>query len=276
VNCIVSIRRAALPVALGVSLFVGDGVAFAQPVGLQPAQPPAILPATPPTAAQQPVPANVPPVAPVPAKPVVHRAQVVYEGGKLSIAADNSSLLQILRDVARQTGMKITGGVSDEQVFGKYGPDSPSEILASLLQGTGCNMLLRESATRAPVELVLTPRTGEATPPPISLDTNDDPPVSVEQPPAAPIQQSQTPSTPQQTPQTPPVAGFFGAQPTTTTATGTSAAPNATPNPNSNPTPSQTAQPNAATNPISPNGIKTPQQIFQQLQQLQQLPASSK
>lgn len=92
-------------------------------------------------------------------------AQVTYSEGKLFISATNSSLNQILRDVARETGMKITGGVTDERVFGKYGPAVPSQILAALLDGTGSNMLLLQATAATPAELILTPRHGGPTPP---------------------------------------------------------------------------------------------------------------
>jgi hypothetical protein len=92
-------------------------------------------------------------------------AEVTYANGMLTVAADNSSLNQILREIARQTGMKVTGSVSDERVFGRYGPSTPARVLASLLEGTGSNMLLRETASNAPAELVLTPREGGPTPP---------------------------------------------------------------------------------------------------------------
>jgi hypothetical protein len=94
-----------------------------------------------------------------------HRAEVVYSQGKLEVNANNSSLNQILRDIALQTGMKITGGVADERVYGRYGPAAPVKILESLLDGTGINMLLMTTASDAPPELILTPRQGGATPP---------------------------------------------------------------------------------------------------------------
>lgn len=61
--------------------------------------------------------------------------------------------------------MRITGHVADQKVFGNYGPASPSTILATLLDGTGSNMLLQETAADRPAELILTPRTGGPTPP---------------------------------------------------------------------------------------------------------------
>lgn len=245
-------RRAAL------LLFAGGGLAFAQ----SPA-----LPATPPTTAPASVPAAVPAAAAIPAQPVAHRAVVVFSGGELAITADNSSLNQILRDVSRLTGMKITGGVADQRVFGKYGPSAPAGILASLLDGTGSNMMLRESASHTPKELILTPRAGGMAPPgPFASGSDEEAPAGVVSPPqpdAPPSPQSQAPAQPSapQTqpaaPQTQPAGGFAGA-PVVTPVNGMGAAPSSAP-------PST-----GTTNPQSPNGVLTPQQIFQQLQQMQQ------
>jgi len=250
VNLSNTLRRAALLLVLG--------------AGLGYAQSPA-LPATPPTAAQPP--GSQPPAAtPVHAPPVVHRAQIVYAQGQLQIVADNSSLNQILRDIAQQTGMKITGGVVDQRVFGKYGPGAPAEILATLLDGTGCNMLLRESPTHTPVELILTPRNGGPTPPSPSASGLDDPApsgneVSAGQPASASqsAQAAQQPAYPQ-TPVDPP--GLIR-QPGIVPIYGPGAAA------------AVAAPPSTNSNPQSPNGVLTPQQIYQQLQQLQsQLPAN--
>lgn len=95
-----------------------------------------------------------------------HRARVNYTGGMLEVRADNSSLNQILRDVSRQTGMKIIGGVADQRVFGVYGPAPASTVLQTLLDGTGTNVLLKETADHAPEELMLSPRVGGVSPPP--------------------------------------------------------------------------------------------------------------
>lgn len=100
-------------------------------------------------------------IVPPPQQP----AHVTYANGQLTVAASNSSLNQILRDIARETGMKITGGVNDERVFGQYGPAAPSKVLGELLDGTGSNMLLVHATAATPAELVLTPRLGGVTPP---------------------------------------------------------------------------------------------------------------
>lgn len=207
------------------------------------------LPANSPTA----LPAASPQTSTTRAPEPAGRAVVVWSDGKLEITADNSSLNQILHEISRQTGMKITGGVTDERVFGKYGPGPPAEILASLLDGTGSNMLLRETATRAPAELILTARQGGPTPPnPNARGFDDDTPANEEpaqmqpqpnqgfRPPAPPA--GMNPGAPGNAP--PGVNPPGGADAGTTPSSG-------------------------ATNPNSPNGVQTPQQIFEQLQRMQ-------
>jgi hypothetical protein len=152
-------------------------------------------------------------------------AQVTYTSGKLYVAANNSSLNQILHDIGHETGMKITGGVTDERVFGQYGPASPAKVLGQLLDGTGSNMLLVHATTAAPAELVLTPRHGVATPP--------NPEAYREEPPPPPVR-----------PQYPIMPAEENAPP-----------------------------PPAA--PQSPNAVKTPQQIYEQLQRMRQQQAPS-
>jgi hypothetical protein len=117
------------------------------------------------------------PAVPEPAVKARGVAEVTYANGLLRIAADDSSLDEILRSIARETGMKITGGVSDESVYGTYGPSTPARVLASLLDGTASNMLFRAGSSNAAAELVLTPRLGGVTPPQIS-GTMPAPPVS--------------------------------------------------------------------------------------------------
>jgi hypothetical protein len=117
--------------------------------------------ATPHDSANEPV---TPTPDPVPTtKP--HRATVTYDAGLLSIQADDSSLNAILRQIASLTGMEITGGMVDERVFGNYGPSKPSVILATLLDGTGSDMVLRQGTHAEVTELVLIPRDGGTVPP---------------------------------------------------------------------------------------------------------------
>ena len=133
---------------------MGTGMACAQ--SALPPTSPTILPTAAPVTA--PLPITAPVRVGVPAK-------VKYADGKLEVTADNSSLNQILREIGRLTGMTISGGVTEQRVFGTYGPAAPAEVLGDLLQGTGSNMLLHESSSSAPPELILSPRVGDVTPP---------------------------------------------------------------------------------------------------------------
>lgn len=153
--------------------------------------------------------------APPPQQP----AHVKYANGELTVTASNSSLNQILRDIARETGMKITGGVTDERVFGQYGPAAPSKILGQLLDGTGSNMLLVHATAATPAELVLTPRLGGVTPPNPNAYHEEPPPERPQYPIAPQPEVNSSPDTP----------------------------------------PAQ-----------SPNQVKTPQQIYEQLERMRQ------
>jgi hypothetical protein len=170
---------------------------------------------------------------------------VDYAAGKLTVTATNASLNQILREVSHSIGMKITGGVTDERVYGQYGPSTPSVVLAALLDGTGSNMLL-VGDTKGPTELILTPRTGGPTPP--------SPSASQPEPEEEPAPESPQPPPPTaEAPHVLPHRGI-GHPPT----------PGAPPDSNSDDS-SNGSQP-----PQSPNGTKSPQEISNELQKIQQ------
>lgn len=175
-------------------------------------------------------------------QPESRHAQVTYTNGMLSISADNSSLNQILRQISHETGVKITGGVTDERVFGHYGPAAPADVLATLLTGNGSNMLLLHRDGNTPAELILTPRLGGPTPPNPNASVFDEAPEPQE--PAEP--QEPISSAP---PTSSPHHGTF-----VETTPGTAAPPSSDP----------------SQQPQSPNGVKTPQEIFEQLQRLRQ------
>lgn len=194
-----------------------------------------------------PLPAIAPTSAPAiplpPSQQPPKRAQVSYANDSLSISADNASLNQILRQISTTTGVKIVGGVNDERVFGQYGPAPLSQVLTALLDGTGSNILLIHSDGAAPRELILTPRSGGPTPPNPNAAAFDD--------------RSDQPET---TPAPQPAQSL----------------PSATPPPGSttvvpiNPGSANGATPTDASQPDSPNGVKTPQQIYEQLQRMRQ------
>jgi hypothetical protein len=211
--------------------------------------------ALPPSAATHPAPAQTaipvqptPPGPATPAKQPADRARVAIVDGQLAITAENSSLDQILGDIARLNGMKITGGVTDERVFGSYGPGSQQEVIAQLLDGTGSNVLILENPDRGVSELVLTPRNGGPTPPSPSIARPGER-ESSDLPPDPGRRRGGRPEFPdgrqfgiQGMPQ--------GAQPLN---------PNGLPNPEAGTTTQQ-----------SPNGVKTPQQIYDDLVKAQQ------
>jgi hypothetical protein len=215
-------------------------------------------------------------------------AQVSFHDGLLDVRADDSSLQQILRSIARRTGMKITGGVADQRVFGNYGPAPAPTVLATLLDGTGVNMLLRTTPDAVPEDLVLTPQTGAVSPPSLDLTVNDEdgndnpgqpvrPAVSQNPQPAA-AQYQPTASGPVSVPQ--PFNNVNGSENNTSPTASTLPTTNSVPL-SSLPTPSTTPSstgivdapnppPPGSTTSQSPSGVTTPESIYQQLMQLQQ------
>jgi hypothetical protein len=157
------VRRFVFSTSLVITCGVSGILGLAQTVAPKPAS---TLPPTAPTSAPAP---QTAPLSATPTQPDAatraHRAEVRCDAGLISINANNSSLNQILREISRQTGMKITGGVKDERVFGHYGPAPTSVILATLIDGNSTNMVLLQTASNMPEELILTPRAGGVSPP---------------------------------------------------------------------------------------------------------------
>lgn len=89
-------------------------------------------------------------------------ATITLKANTLKVIADNSSLEEIVRTVARLGHLKVTGEVRDERVYGVYGAGDLSVILSELLAGTGTNVIVKRGA-RLSGEIVLTARIGEAT-----------------------------------------------------------------------------------------------------------------
>jgi hypothetical protein len=181
--------------------------------------------------AAQPVPAQPAPSTQPQAAPLVNQtapsmlqqpageAQIVFTGDTLSIRADNSSLADILHQVAAKSGMQIEGLSGDERVFGTFGPGAPRDVLADLLNGTAYNLvLLGDLGDGAPRQLILTPAThgGAASSQPAPTTTIDEAANEPE------------PEVPQPQPEVPP----------------------------------------AGTTPPPTPGVKTPQQLFEQLQKM--------
>jgi hypothetical protein len=129
-------------------------------------------------AAAQPVPAPEPPAAPPPPNwPVNDQpnpASVVWNSQGLRIEAANSSLRQILNEVATATGAKVQGLGSDQRIFGTYGPGPARDVLTQLLDGSGYNFLMiGDGGQGTPRQIVLTsPPKGPA--PPVPQNQNSD------------------------------------------------------------------------------------------------------
>jgi hypothetical protein len=114
--------------------------------------PPLVLPPLPPGPLAQ-VPMDQLPAAP---------PKVVFNNGQLSIAAQNATLGDILREVHKVTGATIDippAGANDRVVVA-LGPGSPRSVLASLLNGTSFNyvMLGSPSDPAAVSEVMLSSR----------------------------------------------------------------------------------------------------------------------
>jgi hypothetical protein len=70
--------------------------------------------------------------------------KVTYQNGLLTIAAQNATLGEILRDVRTLTGasIDIPQGGGSERVIAQLGPGAPRDVLAQLLNGTSFNYVM--------------------------------------------------------------------------------------------------------------------------------------
>ena len=86
------------------------------------------------------------PMDQIPATP----AKVSYQGGLLTISAQNSPLSEILRDVRKLTGASIEippGSGASERVITHLGPGAPRDVLAGLLNGSSFNYVMLGSSS---------------------------------------------------------------------------------------------------------------------------------
>jgi len=132
-------------------------------------------------------PAPEPPKWPLndaPAPPTVH-----WDSHGLQVDAPNSSLRQILDDVATTTGAKVEGLGTDERVFGEYGPGPARDVISQILHGSNYNVLmLGDQGEGTPREIILSQRTAGGAQPAQSVtrqnppDDDSDQPVVVPEP----------------------------------------------------------------------------------------------
>jgi hypothetical protein len=75
-------------------------------------------------------------------------AMVSYQGGLLTISAQNSTLGEILRDVRRLTGASIEiPQNANDRVVTHLGPGAPRDVLAALLNGSAFNYVMLGSSS---------------------------------------------------------------------------------------------------------------------------------
>ncbi|MHB1838124.1 MAG: hypothetical protein ACYCPD_00025 [Acidobacteriaceae bacterium] len=155
--------------------------------------------AKPAAAAVTPAPvAPAPPVAPAdqPADPAI----IDFSNGLLSVHAQNSSLIDILTQISRRTGLVIEGLSHDARMYGQYGPDNLSATLSALLDGSGYNyVIVGGGSVHSPTRLILSTVGGAAAANLPAEGSNAQAPSAASEPsvpadPTAPVQ----PKTPQE------------------------------------------------------------------------------
>ena len=141
-----------------------------------------------------------PPAPPKPDWPANEKpspATIRWDASGLRIEAANSSLSEILQEIATLTGATVQGMGADQRVYGSYGPGTARDVLARLLDGSGYNLLLiGDQGSGTPRQIVLTsPNGAKSTLPARPATSNDDDDVAQDDQP----QQDQQPTAPPQT-----------------------------------------------------------------------------
>jgi hypothetical protein len=110
---------------------------------------------------------------------------VEFGNGLLAIHARNATLSEVLFQIQKGTGAEIAipSGTEQDRVSADFGPGTPSEVMAQLLNGSGLNFVVVGSPSN-PNQLrsvLLSRKTGGADPP-SAFEVSDNPP-----PPTAPV-----------------------------------------------------------------------------------------
>jgi hypothetical protein len=154
-------------------------------------------------------PVSTPVVAPVApqveaAKPPP-RVEVDFRDGKLRIWANKATLTEVLHEVQRATGARITvpPGADQETVIADVGPAPPREALTALLNGSSYNIVLVGSGQDLAqvTNIILTPRGPEG----MATPVNNNPPA-VADPGPEPQPEPPPPPAPEPAPEPPPEA----------------------------------------------------------------------
>ena len=182
--------------------------------------------------------------------------QVAYQNGMLTVRAINSTLESVLTAIRNKAGIQFEGleGSASERVVISMGPSPEGEVLATILGGSHFDYIVVDRVDSPGIvqRVLLSPRQGSTPngpsgtrPPAPAMSTGDDE-ENVEE-------GSAEPESPQDTPVRQPV---MQAQPQQMQIN----PPPPQPQPNQ-----QQAQPNQ-----QPTGPKTPEQLLEELKQMQQ------
>lgn len=197
-----------------------------------------------------------PPPPPTPEQMAPVAPTVTYQGGQLTIQSNNATLAQVLRSVQSMTGASfdIPASANSDRVVAQLGPGQPKDVLATLLNGSKFNYIILGSPEQpgSVQKLILTPRQNI----PITNTAQNHP---VPQPQPEP-QQDEDYSPPEPTPVEDNTANQ--AQPPGTYRPGYTP-PNQLNQPGEN-------QPEPENNGQQQQGVKTPEQLLQELQRMQQ------
>ena len=172
--------------------------------------------------------------------------QVSFQNGQLTIVAPNSTLADILRAIRKQTGAEIEIPAATDRVVTHLGPGPAREVLAELLNGSRFNYVLLGSPEDASLltRVVLVTKTAGA-----DMNANSQPPQQQE--PVA-MQTGIQPGNTVQQQEAPPDISDADTVEDTTDDTADQAA--------------EADQPVATPD---QSGVKTPQQMLQEMQQRQ-------
>lgn len=176
--------------------------------------------------------------------------QVNFQNNQLTIVAPNSTLADILRAVKKLTGAEIDVPSAPERVVTHLGPGPAREVMADLLNGSRFNYVLLGSPNDqdALSRVVLVAKSGSQD---ITPNPNPAEQAQAMQQPGIPQQASLTIPPPQEAP---PEANDLDP----------AADDNATPDENNDPNSAEAEQA-----PQENPGVKTPQQMLQEMQQRQ-------
>ncbi len=208
----------------------------------------------PPDPPVQEAPAPPPTLAESPPTP----AQVTYNNGQLTIVAQNATLSQVLRSVQSLTGASIEmpAGVSSVRVVGQLGPGQPRDVLNALLNGSKFNyIILGVTGDPGAVQKVILTTLKPAA----AVNTAQN---NVAPPPEEPQEEENYGEAEPQPPSQTPVPPQFRHRPNNM--------PGRMPGAFNPQQPQQQVQPMSDNNgDTQPEGVKTPEQLLQELQQMQ-------